>query len=118
MTPAKRCVECNSEFYGPPFVNICWPCEVRRKNAAEESAAHSAAHSRLLDMVARFSPQPSTATIDELLTLIETNGAEVVVRMSAAEAEVARLRAEIDKRGNDRILVMREQKAALKWGGQ
>jgi hypothetical protein len=43
-------------------------------------------------MVARFSPQPSTATIDELLTLIENNGAAVVVRMSEAEADVARFR--------------------------
>jgi hypothetical protein len=70
------------------------PFQQQIEKAREAELAHlraelAATRSRLLDMVARFSPQPSTATIDELLTLIENNGAAVVARMSEAEAEVA-----------------------------
>lgn len=54
----------------------------------------SATHSRLLDMVANYSPQPNTATEDELITLIEKNATELSVRMSKAEAEVAQAKAE------------------------
>lgn len=65
---------------------------VLREEVTALRAQLSAANSRLLDMVAGFSPQPNTATVDELITLIENNGAELAVRMSQAEAEVARLR--------------------------